>query len=765
LQKSWRKSNARCENVFVKNWKSNPLVVLGVVVVSIFYIWCVWFIIDSVSRGIRAVQAEVKKGSFTQAYQQEDATGVEAARRPIVQTSKTLCEADVRKAQKAFRVRQYLEAYKNQGTHDQPWDADAKLFIRSWIDSNYEVNATNLPNVAELGDKLQADPSCRDPIVLTVAAATSVEYFERIHRFERAVAAFADSPYKAYPRFYATVELANNIFDEPTHVAPLDQSALRLFRESLSDGSILEEDQPDLAETFLTGWGRSFFKRHSDEICSIAGQSGPSFRWLTSLLKGMQEIDLAWKARGVGWANTVTASGWEGFHNHLADANADFTQAWKLHPNWPQAPAEMITVIMAESDAGQARIWFDRATAAEIDYSPAWHNMLWALRPRWEGSLQAMRDLGIAAIDSGRFDTDAPRQFFEAVWDIESDTNALPGQHIYGAPDIWPQMRRMYQGYLSSSSLPTGSRNGWRSSYATVAYFAHHYDVAREQLEQLDWQIPPAKLEGWGADLSLLPLEVAARTGSRKDEINQAEEQAANPDGLSEALGLYQKIFAENPDARTKEFVRHRLASLQAELKLQSGDWIDFLPKSTDDLNWIMARGKWSVLPGGQVEVQSGPNGSMLFSRVRVGDEFEITGDFDVVHSATQDFQAGLVMGLPESPESNHSSWYSFRIKRNANEGDIAAYSIGWIITRNRKQVKLNDHKNSFDFRFHKGRITASVNGEEIFRGAASPGVVQARDNQFLVGLGAYNDMNETVIRYSGVKLRRLVGGNALSER
>jgi hypothetical protein len=351
------------------------------------------------------------------------------------------------------------------------------------------------------------------------------------------------------------------------------------------------------------------------------------------------------------------------------------------------------------------------------------------------------------------------------VWDIESDTNALPGQHIYGAPDIWPQMRRMYQGYLSSSSLPTGSRNGWRSSYATVAYFAHHYDVAREQLEQLDWQIPPAKLEGWGADLSLLPLEVAARTGSRKDEINQAEEQAANPDGLSEALRLYQKIFAENPDARTKEFVQHRLASLQAELKLQSGDWIDFLPKSTDDLNWIMARGKWSVLPGGQVEVQSGPNGSMLFSRVRVGDEFEITGDFDVVHSATQDFQAGLVMGLPESPESNHSSWYSFRIKRNANEGDIAAYSIGWIITRNRKQVKLNDHKNSFDFRFHKGRITASVNGEEIFRGAASPGVVQARDNQFLVGLGAYNDMNETVIRYSGVKLRRLVGGNALSER
>jgi hypothetical protein len=45
---------------------------------------------------------------------------------------------------------------------------------------------------------------------------------------------------------------------------------------------------------------------------------------------------------------------------------------------------------------------------------------------------------------------------------------------------------------------------------------------------------------------------------------------------------------------------------------------------------------------------------------------------------------------------------------------------------------------------------------------AAEPGAARVCDNQFLVGLGAYNDMNETVIRYFNVQLRRLGAGSSL---
>ena len=40
-----------------------------------------------------------------------------------------------------------------------------------------------------------------------------------------------------------------------------------------------------------------------------------------------------------------------------------------------------------------------------------------------------------------------------------------------------------------------------------------HYDVARKQLEAVHWQPKGWNLSGLGKDLSLMALEVAARTG------------------------------------------------------------------------------------------------------------------------------------------------------------------------------------------------------------------------------------------------------------
>jgi hypothetical protein len=345
---------------------------------------------------------------------------------------------------------------------------------------------------------------------------------------------------------------------------------------------------------------------------------------------------------------------------------------------------------------------------------------------------------------------------------MENDAETLPGQHLYGRADIWPQMKRMYKGYIGEPSQARDAA-GWRGSYAIVAYFARHYDIARDQLEKLDWWLPPRKLEGWGTDLSLLPLEVAARTGPQAREISRAED-TRDQDQIAEALRLYQKLSTTGKDERTQRFIQYRLASLSLEQRLQTGEWVDFLPAATNDLNWIAARGCYIVLPNGAVEIQSGPEGAMLFSRVRVGVEFEIKGTVEVVRSTTKDFQAGLVMGLPELAWNN---WYAFLIKRNANEGEVADYTQAWSLSSGtvQRQVTLNDHRNSFDFLFRHGQADASVNGKEVIVHAPKPGIARVCDNQFLAGVGAYNDMNETVIRYSNVQLRRLGAATSLSER
>jgi len=143
----------------------------------------------------------------------------------------------------------------------------------------------------------------------------------------------------------------------------------------------------------------------------------------------------------------------------------------------------------------------------------------------------------------------------------------------------------------------------------------------------------------------------------------------------------------------------------------------------------------------------------MLVSRARVGSEFEVKGEFEVVGSSTPDFQAGLVMGLPEM---ENSSWLAFRMKRNSNEGDIVAFSHGWSVQQTTQPIALRKDRNSFQFRLQGGKATALLNGAEVLRDALPGKRVMILGPDAYVGLGAYNDMNNTTIRYRNVQLRRL---------
>lgn len=734
--------------------RDNRLLAVCLIVGSIVFIasmiWYGYYMRRAFMQGFRQARASQAQNA---APDMNSTTGVEQAERPIQTGKGTMTERDIRKRQRAFRLRNYRDAYAELGPHQHIWDRDARLLLQSAIDSRYgdDKGRTGAEPV-QLANKLAGNPSCNDPIVLTIAGTCSPELFEASHRYERAVAAFADSHYKAYPQFFATVMLsADEIrLHQTARIDALDQSALNLLKESLHDGSVRPDDEMDIGETLVSGWGKGLFERRRQEVCAIADDAGSSYGWLAGLLHGVTEIDLAWKARGDGYANTVTADGWKNFADHIAKAADALSQAWKLHPEWPQVPALMIRVAMAQSDVEAMRLWFDRMTVAQIDYYAGWHNFRWGLRPRWLGSLSAIRALGVAAIDTGRFDTDVPRYFFDCVADIEQDTDCPNGQHIYGQPDIWPQMQRMYEGYINEETT-SGHDEGWRGAYATVAYLAHDYAAAAEQLEKIDWQVPARTLGGWGTDLSLLAMEVAARTGPHSVQINKAE-SLIDSNKFKDALDLYRKISAGD-DSRTLEFVDHRIAWLEFEKKLESGEWVDFLPNQAGDLNWIATRGDITVQPDGAVDVASGPEGSMILCRARIGGEFEIKGEFEVVSSSTGDFQAGLVMGLPDP---NKWSWLALRIKRNSNEGDVVQYTHGWSPKGVSQRLALDGHKNSFDFKLHAQKATATVNGQAVIINAAYPGWTGIADDQFQLGLGAYNDMNNTVIRYTNVKVRRL---------
>jgi len=222
---------------------------------------------------------------------------------------------------------------------------------------------------------------------------------------------------------------------------------------------------------------------------------------------------------------------------------------------------------------------------------------------------------------------------------------------------------------------------------------------------------------------------------------------------VGEATRLYEEVAsAPNADERTRVFCSNRLAALGQETLLAKGEWIALTPKDEKDVNWVTALGKVRRFENGAVEIESDAEGHLLFSRGRVGTEFEVKGEFEVVNSSTKDFQAGLVMGVPE-PSS--SGWYGFRLKRNIVDGEVVSLANGWSRQEVHQAVALDGHRNSFQFKFHQGKADTWLNGAQVLQQAA-PSKKMRMNLDSLLGIGAFNDMNDTVIGYQNVKIRRL---------
>jgi hypothetical protein len=270
----------------------------------------------------------------------------------------------------------------------------------------------------------------------------------------------------------------------------------------------------------------------------------------------------------------------------------------------------MMTVALGNSGLADMRLWFDRTTTAQVDFAAAWKNMRWGLRPRWFGNLDAMLAQGVTAINTGRFDTDVPRKFMDSVEDLELEEAMPAGTHIYGRDDIWPHIQDMYEGYVAAPAQ-LGARDGWRVAYATVAYLAGKYPVARQQLQAIHWQ-PAGDLSGWGVDLSLMPLEVAARTGAQPNEVAAAE--ADRTDGnVTRALKQYESLDNRpDLDDLTRSFVQDRLETLALEAGLQRHEWVNYLPTDTNLTGWHVERGDCRLNSDGSLEVHSGLNGHLL---------------------------------------------------------------------------------------------------------------------------------------------------------
>ena len=126
-------------------------------------------------------------------------------------------------------------------------------------------------------------------------------------------------------------------------------------------------------------------------IDTLAKNGAPE--WVTSYLRGWTSIQMAWEARGIGTASTVTDEGWNKFRLYLKDADRYLDRSIKLNPDNYIAYCEKITTAMGHGTSAQELENFRKGIAIAPEAGTHLGYLLTALMPRWGGSRHEMKQI------------------------------------------------------------------------------------------------------------------------------------------------------------------------------------------------------------------------------------------------------------------------------------------------------------------------------------------------------------------------------------
>jgi hypothetical protein len=111
----------------------------------------------------------------------------------------------------------------------------------------------------------------------------------------------------------------------------------------------------------------------------------------------------------------------------LLSAREHLIEAWRLHPEFPEAAVQLITL---SNDVGGAageatRFWFDEAVAVQFDLQEAYQYFLETLRPENGGTHEQMLAFGLECAATKRFDTEVPGVLLRAARLVARDVGTV----------------------------------------------------------------------------------------------------------------------------------------------------------------------------------------------------------------------------------------------------------------------------------------------------------------------------------------------------
>lgn len=457
----------------------------------------------------------------------------------------------------------FRETYQQHGDQNEIWDAAVNRFhdqYAAFVSGDYDdwkVFSEGLLATAKELIKLK----CADPYV-TYCVGNVLYFCENAKAakpyVEKGLRHLEKSDYPNLFKFYGArrARLVNRALKGQR------RDCERLWTRSVnhlaqSIGDDLARKHPRLViDEIVEFWDRAKFddKKRFYERAAKTDNPDP---WLSLMIEAMYHVAKGWKARGSGWANTVTDEGWRILAEEMTAARKKFNAAYLSRPDLPHAAQRMISVRMASNGPVSEEEWFNRAVKAQMDYQKAYDSLMWAIRPRWGGSHEAMLAFGKKCLDTKRFDTDVPYNYVNALNDVLSEIPARRWRAALANAGVLEALTELYDGYMKCSAWKNKDR--LKLEQAAYQVWSGRYEKAKSVIEPMDEKVFEQSFKGRNGkrlpfDKKSLMTEIDAFTGPFATPLKQAKSFFRDHDDEA-AIALLKQTLPLIDDPVTRDHV------------------------------------------------------------------------------------------------------------------------------------------------------------------------------------------------------------------
>jgi tetratricopeptide (TPR) repeat protein len=660
---------------------------------------------------------------------------------------KAKTQADLDEALRAFNHRTIVDAYKKYGIRNPAWDNSALYFLEEYAASIVpKGGSADMKKILSDGEAL-IFKGCNDPMVESCCGIDSLIVGDA--NADLARKSIDDFNKSRYPKWRAGITsvciLEMGEINKDSDRKKLQDTMIDLISAAFADGSFDAGDDGVVSEEYIK---QDDFKwilhgRWMDLYNAIQ-KKATVCPYAVKTIGGMCHIWAAWDARGEGWASSVTEEGRKTFKSNLDEAKELLTAAWKMNPEYPQAPADMITVTMGD-DAGnlaELRTWFDRAAAAQMDYPLAYTHLLWGMMPRWGGSLDALYDFGVECLKTRRFDTGVPWQFYNALHNISMDSEQHPKDY-WKRPDTGKRLDIMFDGYIANAPAQT---DWYESEKAAAACYCERYSVARKIMEHLGTRVQPAAFAVFNLSYDKSLGEILTHDGKLGAEIEKAD-ALSDAGEYDRALAAYKNLPQNIREAKlTAPYLNRRMEILRLHAGMQSGKWISLTPPA-DFSGWKTPEGHWKVSTDGSVQGSSETGGLILQPEINVGTRWEISGDVEYISGVYgQHPNAGVIWNWP------NESFFSALVFKDLGRASVREqFDTELDATPN---IPLN-RVTHLQVQMWENNVRLYVNGNAV--ADTDKLSVSESKTESPVAIGGYYWYAGGVVKFSNLRIRRLV--------